>query len=95
MDALFKRYASPYDLLDTVIASRGLAAFIGEMWERETEDNLFEIWLHKCWNSTSFEEFKRRAIASAQPKPSERTIEATIKSTLAMLDGFDPEGVKS
>ena len=66
-----------------------------EMWDGITEDNLFDMWLHKCWNNASFGDFKRRALASVQPKPTERAIEATIKDTLAMLDGFDPEGVKA
>lgn len=94
MDALFARYARPYELLDTVIRSRRLAGFIATFWERQNDDELFQMWLHKCWSSEGFEQFKRRVSQRVAPqRPTRRQVEATVRDSLSILDSFDPEGV--
>lgn len=56
-DILFKRYGDPLALLRTYTLAN-LADFILYLFEKEAEDSLWEVWLHKN-QKDSFEDFKR------------------------------------
>jgi hypothetical protein len=58
MDLLFKRYASPYLLLDEIIAMGAMRKFIDYLLNQHREDLQWEYWLHKV-QGMSFEEYKR------------------------------------
>lgn len=56
---LFRRYASPYLILDEVIASFKLCEFIDYIISEHHEQQLWDYWLHRVYNM-SFSEYKRR-----------------------------------
>lgn len=90
MDLLFKRYASPFLLVDPYIRTHRFTEFITEFLELREEDLMWEIWLHKI-EDKSFEEFKEsvKGIAKNQEFTKEQ-IETTINDSAAMLNNFNP-----
>lgn len=89
MDLLFKRYASPFILLDTCIDSGRLSDFILELIEIHNEEIQWEFYIHRV-HDKSFEEFKK----SLQPrsnKVDDEQLEATILDSSKILEGFIPQ----
>ena len=90
MDSLFKRYASPFLLLDQYIRQGRLLEFIDEFIKTHNEDKLYELWLHKVPDKT-FVEFKEEVEEEEQQqefKPGQ--LETTIKTSKSLLDNFNP-----
>lgn len=95
MDLLFKRYASPFLLLDQYIHSCRLAEFIDALVDVQNEELMWETWLHKVLDK-SFDEFKEDVAAQVRSskQPDEMTneqIEATIHRSNHILDEFYPQ----
>lgn len=57
MDLLFRRYASPFILIDNLIATASLYDFIIKLDEIVNEERNWEFFLHKIYDKT-WEEFK-------------------------------------
>ena len=93
MDLLFKRYASPFLLLDEMILTGELLEFVMHMVEQVNEEQEWEFFLHKVFDK-SFKEFKD-ALNESQPaqctKMSESEIETTVNESRSILMGFIPE----
>lgn len=90
MGLLFEKYASPFSLIDVMIEQGRFLDFILEFFESKLENELWEIWLHKVYDK-SFEDFKEDAIHKIEsPKVAKRQVEATVKESLNILDGFKP-----
>ena len=93
MDLLFKRYASPFLLLDEMILTGELLEFVMHMVEQVNEEQEWEFFLHKVFDK-SFKEFKD-ALNETQPaqcaKMSESEIETTVNESRSILMGFIPE----
>lgn len=92
MDLLFKRYASPFLLLDNYISSCRLYDFVTHLNNEQNEEMMWETWLHKV-NDKSFIDFKRSLMESAvlSVKPTQKQLETTISNSKNMLDSFIPE----
>ena len=60
MDLLFKRYASPFILLDELILTKSLSAYIDDLFkfigEEKEEQTKWEFFLHKTYGK-SWKEF--------------------------------------
>ena len=89
MDLLFKRYASPFVLLDNLIATASLSAFIDDFFKFAGEENKWQFFLHKVFDK-SWKEFCEE-IDSAN-KTEKIDLGATIKKSYDMLNNFTPEG---
>lgn len=91
MDLLFKRYASPFSLVDGYIQTSQFCEFITAFCEQKTEDDRWEYFLHKVWDK-SYSEFCN-ALQSSQDaqEMSESEIEATVKKSMNILGNFNPE----
>lgn len=92
MDLLFKRYASPFSLLDEYIASCRMCEFIDKLLEirnQENEDNtLWEFYLHKVFDK-SYSQF----ISEAKNEPLHNgaiDFETTIQDSCNLLSNFVP-----
>lgn len=86
MDLLFKRYASPFSLLDEVIRNRQLCEFIKTFAVEVENDQLWEFFLHKV-NGQTFEEFK----GSIKPKiVTEADLETTVTTSYNIIQNFNP-----
>lgn len=95
MDLLFKRYASPYFLLDQMISIGGFSDFVQDLFDRTEEERLWEFFLHKV-RDQSFEEFKGALNDQKQSKVSNEMmsktqIETTVKDTFDIMQGFIPD----
>lgn len=92
MDLLFKRYASPFILLDEMIRAGELFEFVLCMAEQINEEQEWEFFLHKVFDK-SFVEFKGEVKASAgaqNTKMSESEIETTLQESRDILTNFIP-----
>lgn len=89
MGLLFKRYASPFLLLDGYIATGRFYEFVVEFINNENESNMWEFYLHKV-EGKSFEEFKQ-SVKNFNNNVSDEQIETTITNSKNIMKGFVPE----
>lgn len=91
MDLLFKRYASPFSLMDGYIQTSRLCEFIFAVVKQKEEDDRWEYYLHKVWNM-SYSDFCRESQTSQDlRRMSEEDIETTLKKSIDILGNFNPE----
>lgn len=64
MDLLYRRYASPFVLLDTVIECCGFSEFIDDFLDFSDQSECWEYFLHKVFDK-SYNEF----IDGLKPQP--------------------------
>ena len=92
MDLLFKRYASPFLLLDNLIQTSSLSEFIDDMFNfinKETQERIqWEFFLHKVYDE-SWNDFIERT----KSEENSQTVDlgATLKNSIKMLINFTPE----
>ena len=92
MDLLFKRYASPFLLVDQMLLTGQFSEFVTEIFDYDTDDRLWNIFLHKVDGQTSFNDWKA-SIGLGQNSNTEMTkneIETTINDSFYILNGFEP-----
>lgn len=90
---IFKRYSSPFILIDELIESNQFNDFIPTIINNRNDDLLFEVWLHKVYDK-SFTEFKESVDTSelAQTEAlTEDEIKTTINKSKEMLSDFKPQ----
>ena len=93
MDLLFSKYASPFSLLDELIANGDFFDWSIEFVDAENDRRIWELWLHKVFDK-SYEEF-RNAILKTENVIDEH-LETTIQDSKSILNNFIPEtGVKT
>ena len=97
MDLLFKEYASPFILLDSVISAGQFDSFLDTFDEQRKERELWQYYIHKLppWDNRSFDEFKRNINVGKKKlkieRPSDEQLEATVKESYEMIKSFKPE----
>ena len=93
MDLLFTRYASPFVLLDNLIANASLSTFIDDLFkfigEEKQEETKWQFFLHKVFDK-SWKEFCEEI--DSTNKAEKIDLGATIKKSYDMLNNFAPEG---
>ena len=90
MDLLFKRYASPFLLVNSYIRVGRFAEFVKEFLKLREEDLAWETWLHKVHDKT-FSEFKEAIDDAAKNEEfSKEQIKTTINDSAEMLNNFNP-----
>lgn len=95
MDLLFKRYASPFVMLDQMIAVNRFTEFVDEfidMHNKEIEnDTLWDLYLHaQGFIDKPFSEWKKQLKGEAYQEPV--NLEATVGNSIEILQDFAPEG---
>ena len=86
MDLLFRRYASPFILLDNLIATNSLTQFIIDMLDIVNEEKLLEYFMHKVFDK-SWNDF----IDEVKPKETKKIdVGATLIKSKNMLKNFTP-----
>ena len=88
MDLLFKRYASPFVLLDSLILTNSLNSFIDDFIDFVKEDNEWEFFLHKIYDK-SWSEFRSSIKQSHNQEPID--LGATLVKSKNILNNFTPE----
>ena len=93
MDLLFKRYASPFVLLDSLILTNSLNKFIDDFFdfviEERKEKTEWEFFLHKVYDK-SWGEFSDSIKQSNDQTPID--LGATLLKSKNRLNNFTPEG---
>lgn len=92
MDLLFKRYASPFLLLDNYILSGMFYEFIIDFMDRQNEDLIWDVWIHKIFDKT-FDDFRESLLLTAvnSVAPTKKQLETTVKTSQQILDSFVPK----
>lgn len=94
MDLVFKRYSSPFLLLDNLIENGRFLEFIIDLLDMYEEEQIYELWLHKCFDK-SYEEFKKGLkkqetdVEEVQSMDDER-IGSIINDSFEILNNFKP-----
>lgn len=89
MDLLFRRYASPFLLLDEVIKNKRFSEFVTEVMRSENERQSWEFYLHKVFDK-SYSDFRESLGTVMNSTPPKADLEATIKSSENILNNFKP-----
>lgn len=89
MDLLFRRYASPFLLLDEVIKNNRLSEFVTEVIKSENERRTWELYIHRVFDK-SYSDFKESLGTVEGTVPPEADLEATVKSSENILNNFKP-----
>ena len=94
MDLLFKRYASPFILIDNLILTNSSSSFIDDLIDfinKEKEEQInWEFFLHKVFDK-SWKEFCDELIAQESINDEKIDLGATFKKSKNMLNNFTPE----
>lgn len=94
MDLLFREYASPFVLLDSVISAGRFDDFLDTFEAKREERQLWEFYIHKLppWDDRSFDQFRQDIHYKGERKkierPSDEQLEATVKESFEMLNDF-------
>lgn len=87
MDLLFKKYASPFLLLDGMITTGRFSEFVDRFIEIHNEDTTWEFYLHKVQDK-SYAEFKDEI---SIPVVTQADIETTVTDSINILNSFNPK----
>lgn len=95
MDLLFKRYASPFLLLDVTIENGRFMAFLNELIATVNEEKIYDLWMHRVFNK-GYEEFKKSVMkrSSVRAKPTttnKEDIQKIVKNSFETLNNFNPK----
>ena len=90
MDLLFKRYASPYLLVDEMIMAGQFSDFVTQLTEFDADQNLWEFFLHKV-DGPSFNDWKASLETEKSIQVSNDQIETTINDSYFILNNFEPD----
>ena len=91
MDLLFKRYASPFSLLDGYIRTSRMCEFLHTFVEQKQEDDRWEYFIHKVWDKSYSDFCEALRISQDLQGMSDDDIEATIQESIKILGNFKPE----
>lgn len=89
MDLLFKRYASPFLLIDQMIVMSCFADFILETVHKDDDDALWQFYLNKVDGKT-FNDFKDEVIVQ-NTEVAQENLETTINYSINLLQKFNPQ----
>ena len=92
MDLLFKRYASPFLLLDGYIQTSRFSEIIKVICKQKAEDDKWEFYLHKVWDKSYPEFCEAMQTSQNLNNMSEKDIETTIQKSMNILENFSPQG---
>ena len=91
MDLLFKRYASPFLLMDEMIAVGNLQDFITYLLKDEQEALQWDVWLHKV-HDMDFNTYKAKcAEANRSYAMTTKQVDRTIEKSKGILKKFQPK----
>lgn len=89
MDLLFKRYASPFLLVDEMIAVGQFSEFVSKITEYDSDQSMWEFFLHRV-DGQSFNDWKNSISGNAKQQITKEQIETTINDSYIILNNFEP-----
>lgn len=89
MDLLFKRYASPYLLVDQMLVTGDFFDFVIEVFQSNEDDRLWDFFLHKVEGKT-FDEYKAEIFGNSNFGMTKNDIETTVSDSYSLIKDFEP-----
>lgn len=89
MDLLFKRYASPYLLVDQMLETGDFFDFVIEVFQSNEDDRLWDFFLHKVEGKT-FDEYKAEIFGNSNLGMTKNDIETTVSDSYSLIKDFEP-----
>lgn len=90
MDLLFKRYASPFLLIDNLITTKRFLEFVLEFVNIANDADIYDVWLHRVYDK-NYPEFKEEVLRNSEIINVEnQDIETTINESMNTLNNFKP-----
>ena len=87
MDLLFKRYASPYLLIDEMISAGAFSQFVDTVLQTSEEEKIWNYFLTKVFDK-SYNDFKNEL--QSQAPVSNINVETTINNSFEIMQCFVP-----
>lgn len=91
MDLLFREYASPFVLLDGIIATGGFPDWIDQFLKSHKEKIQWEAWLHKVFDKEWSEFVGDAEVDQATLHMTDAEIETTINNSYKMIINITPD----
>lgn len=93
MDLIFKRYSSPFLIINEMIINGQLLKFINKILDIQNDERVYDIWLHRVFDK-SFEQFKEGLDIPSNSMPSRKNetvnVNEVVKKSLCILDDIKP-----
>lgn len=90
MDLLFKKYASPFVLIDSYILCGRFEEFVMEFLTLQNEDKTWEFFLHKVFDKSYVDFCKELENTTKNANMSDEQIETTVNEARIILKNFNP-----
>ena len=93
-DLIFKRYSSPFSLLDSLIENNMFSKFIENMINKYNDELLWDIYINNIeYIGTSFNEFKRKLNTDITQVEylSDEDLKTTVNKSKDILSNFKPQ----
>lgn len=91
MDLLFKRYASPYLLVDEMISAGQFSDFVTQLVGYDADQSLWDFYLHKV-DGQSYNNWKASLSGAERSNGmSDGQIETTINESYLIINNFEPD----
>lgn len=95
MDLLFKRYASPFSIINQMIVLERFNEFVTEFIiiknEDTDNDTFWQMYLHSAFLECTYDEFKSKLGIRKESEPVEKVnFETTIQASREILNNFKP-----
>lgn len=87
MDLIFKRYSSPFFIIDTLIANCQFYEFINTLIDTVNEEKIYELWLHKVY-TLEYNDF--RSQFNIDDNSEEFDIVDVVKTSMSVLEDIQP-----
>lgn len=87
MDLIFKRYSSPFLLLNTLIENNQFIEFIDDLIDITNEEKVYELWLYKI-NDKEYHQFRKLFTFLPNRNVKEETVDVNdiLNKSLSVLN---------
>lgn len=87
---VFKKYASPFLLLDNYIKTNRLLEFVLNFIDKDNEERVYDIWLHKVHDKT-YEDFKNEVMTQSKVQATTKEeMSVVVNKNMNLLEDFKP-----
>lgn len=87
MDLIFKRYSSPFFLIDMFITNCQFYEFINTLIDTVNEEKIYELWLHKVY-TLEYNDF--RAQFNIDDNSEAFNVVDVVKTSMSVLEDIQP-----
>lgn len=93
MDTLYRRYACPFDFLNSVFRLGRLEESLLNLLKQEDEEKLWQLYLHSI-KEKPYDEWKKEVLKPQQQAMTDAEITTQVQKANNLLTSFSMEGGK-